>query len=88
MVPPNDNVLHVFDLRASAVCNLRHSAGLVQPSQSSEVLLGDGGGEVGSDQGIRVSRVTHNAHLDCLLGNLVQSLTLSLENLSVRLQQI
>jgi len=61
---------------------------LVKSSHGSEVLLGDGGGVVGGDQGVGVARVADNADIDSLLGDLVQGGSLSFENGTVGLQEV
>ena len=88
MVSPDDDILNFFDCGSSLGGELALSSALIKSGKGSEVGLGDGGGEVGGDQSVGVSRVTNNAHLHGLLGHLVDGGSLCLENLSVGLEEI
>ena len=88
MVAPNDHVLDILNRNRELVTELRKSTVLIESSHGSEVLLWNGGSIVRSDESIGISRVANNKDLHILLGKLVKSLTLSLENLGVRIEKI
>lgn len=83
MVSPNDSAVDVINLGVGLFSEDGLSTVLIKAGQSSEVFLGDGGSVSAGNESIGVSRVANDANFDVLLGNLVKSLTLSLEDLSV-----
>ena len=88
MVAPDDNVLDVLNLAACLGGDLADSASLIQSSQCGEVLLRNRRSVGRSNEGVRVGGVTDNANLHGLLGDLVESATLGLEDLGVGLEEI
>ena len=88
VVSPDEDVFDAFNGGLGTLSYDALSTALVESGQGSEVLLGDGGGVVGSNQGVGVGGVSDNADLDTLLGDLVEGGTLSLENFSVSLQKL
>lgn len=88
VVAPDDHILDVFNGNAELVAELRKSAVLIESSQGSEVLLGDGRSIVRSDQGIGVGGVSDNENLDILASVFIEGLTLSLEDLGIGSEQI
>lgn len=88
VVTPDDHILDVFNGNGELVTELGESAVLIKSSQSSEVLLGDGGSIVRSDQSIGVGGVSDNQNLDILASELIEGLTLSLEDLGISGKQI
>lgn len=88
MVAPNKDILDIFNGAALSLGNNALGSILVEAGQSSEVLLGDAGGEVGSDKSVGVSRVADDQNFHGLLCYLVKSLALSLENLGVGAQEV
>lgn len=88
VVAPDGHFLHFFDLAASALSKLAHSSALVESSESAEVSLRDGGCVVRADECVSVGGVADNGDLDCLLCDLIDGLTLSLENLGVGLKKV
>lgn len=83
MVSPNDSAVDVINLGVGLFSEDGLSTVLIKAGQSSEVFLGDGRSVSAGNESIGVSRVANDANFDVLLGNLVKSLTLSLEDLSV-----
>lgn len=88
VVTPNNHLLHFLNLAASALSKLAHCSALVESSEGSEVSLRDRGSVVRADECISVSGVANNSDLDGLLCDLVDGLALSLENLSVSLEEV
>lgn len=88
VVAPNKDILDILNGAALSLGDDALGSILVEAGQSSEVLLGDAGGEMGCDQSVGVCRVTDNQNFDSLLCYLVKSLALSLENLSVGAQEV
>ena len=88
MVAPNDDVIDVLDGGTSLVSQLAHSSALVKSRQGSEILLGDRGCVVGANESVGVGRVADDAHLDSLLGHLIDGATLGLENFGISLKQV
>lgn len=83
MVTPNDGAVDVINLGVSLFSEDRFSTVLIKAGQSSKVFLRDGGSVGTGNEGVCVSRVADDADFDSLLGNLVKSLTLSLEDFSI-----
>lgn len=88
VVSPNVDILDILNWHFLAFCNNALSTALIKTRQSSEILLGDAWGKVRCNKCICIGRITNNTDLDSLLGDLVKSLTLSLENLSVGAEEI
>lgn len=88
VIAPDDQVVDVFNSALRFVSNLGESSVLVKSSQSGEVSLGQGRSVVGGDQGVCVCGVSDNENLHSLLGNLVESFSLSLEDGSICGQEI
>ena len=88
MITPDDDVVNILDGGTSLVGELADSSALIESGEGAEVLLGDGGGVVGADQSVGVGWVSNDGNLDGLLGDLVDGGTLSLENLSVGLEEV
>lgn len=83
VVSPDDDVVDVLHLAAGLASDLADGSGLVESGQGGELLLWDGWGVVGGNQSVGVSWVSNNANLDGLLGDLVDGLALSLEDLGI-----
>lgn len=88
VVAPDKDILDGFNGHVLSLSDDALGTGLVEAGQGGELLLGDAGGESGGDQGVGVGGVAHDANLDGLLGDFVESLTLSLENLGVGGEEI
>jgi hypothetical protein len=88
VVSPNNHILDVLNRRLQFFTQLRECAVLIQAGQGGEVFLGDGRSVVRSNESVSVGRVTHNENLHILLRELVEGLTLSLEDLGVLVQEI
>lgn len=88
VVSPDENVVDFLNGSSSALSDLADSSVLVKSSQSREVSLWDGGSVVRSNEGVGVGGVSNNTDFASLLGNGVHGGTLSLEDLSVSLQEI
>lgn len=88
VVAPDGHVRDLLDVCASLLSELADSSRLIESSESTEVRLGDGGSEVGGDQSVSVSGVADNDDLGRLLGDLIDGLALSLENLGVSLKKV
>ena len=88
MVTPDKDIFDRLNGNSLYLSQDALSPALVEAGQSSELLFGDAGSVVRSDQSVRVGRVTDNANLHGLLGDFVESLTLSLENFSVSAEEI
>lgn len=61
---------------------------MIQSSEGGEVLLWDRWGIGRGDEGVGVGWVSNNANLDSLLGDLIESGSLSLEDLGIGLKKI
>lgn len=83
VVTPNVDIFDILNGYFLAFCNNAFSTALIKTSQSSKVLLGDAWGKVRCNKCVGVCGIADNTDLDSLLGDLVKSLALSLENLSV-----
>jgi len=88
VVTPDEDVVDFLNSGSSALSNLADGSVLVESSQSGEVSLGDGGSVVRSDKSVGVGGVSDNADLASLLGDSIHSSSLSLEDLSVSLEEI
>ena len=88
MVAPDCNLLNFLNLSASPLSKLADSSALVKSGKSAEVLLRDRRSIVRCDEGVGVGGVSNNSDLHGLLGNLIDSLTLSLENLGISSKEI
>ena len=88
VVPPNVDILDILNWHFLAFCNNALSTALIKTRQSSEVLLGDAWSKVRCNKCIGVGGIAYNTDLNSLLRDLVKSLALSLENLSVGAEEI
>lgn len=88
MVSPDDDVVDVLHLAASFASDLADSSRLVKSGKGGELLLWDRWSVVGGDQSVGVSWVSNNTNLDGLLSDLVDGLSLSLEDLGISAQKI
>lgn len=88
VVTPDVNVVDFLNGSSGALSNLADSSVLVKSSQSREVSLWDGGSVVRGNEGVGVGGVSNNTDFASLLGNGVHGGTLSLEDLSVSLEEI
>lgn len=88
VVSPNDDVLDVFNSGLELVGELGDSSVLVQSSKGGEIFLRNGGSVVGCDEGVSVSGVSNNQNLDGFLGNVVDCLSLDLEDLGILAKKI
>ena len=88
VVSPDEDVVDIIDSAAGLVSELALGSALVKSDHCGEVLLGDRGGVGRANKSVSVGGVSDNAHLNSLLGNLIDDGTLSLENFSVGLEEI
>ena len=88
VVTPDGEVLNGSDGGSGLEGELSQTARVVQTSHGREVLGRDGGSVASSDHAVSVGRVSDDESLNSLLGSLVESLSLSREDLSVGEQQI
>ena len=88
MVSPNNHILDVLHGRLQFFTQLRESAVLIQAGQGGKVLLGDGRSVVRGYESVGVGGVADNEDLHILLGELVEGLTLSLEDFGILVQEI
>ena len=88
VVSPNNHILDVLNGCLQFFTQLRESAVLIEAGQGGEILLGDGRSVVRGYECIGVGGVADNEDLHILLGELVEGLTLSLEDLGVLVQEI
>jgi len=88
MVSPNGDLLDGIDGLPQLKGQLAGCPVLVKPGHSGEILLGDGGGVVGADEGVGVCRISNHQNFDTFLGMLVHGLALHLEDLDIGRQQV
>lgn len=88
VVAPNEKVLDLVRVNASSVRDHADCSVFIKSSHGTEVLPWDRWRVLGANESICVCWVANHADSDCLLCNLVDSLSLSLENLSICLQEI
>ena len=86
MVAPNEEVLDLVRVNTGSVRDHTDSSVLIESSHGTEVLSWDRWCILGANQGISVSRISYHTNFDGLLCNLIDSLTLSLENLGICLK--
>ncbi len=85
VVSPDENVVDLGDVNTNLFGDLVTGSIVVEASERTEVLIGDGGGTSGRNEAVGVGGVSNNEHLDCLLSDLVQNLSLLGEDRSILL---
>ena len=88
VVTPDGNVLDVLGGDLELLGDLGLGTVVVETGKGREVLLGDGRSVQHGDTSVGVGGVANDQHLDGLLGELVQSLTLVLEDRAVLGQEV
>jgi len=83
VVAPNYYVFNSVDWSSSLFRDLAESTGLIEACHGSDVLLRNGRSKVRGDESICAARVSHNEDFDSLLGDCIQSFSLSLKDLRV-----
>ena len=88
MVAPNENILNLIRVNLCSISNHADSSILIKSSHGREVFSWDRWCIMRADESISVSWVAYHSDFYSLLCNLVDCLTLCLENLSICLKKV